>query len=218
MSSDEYDHLYKVVLVGDATVGKTHLLSRYIKGTLPKAPTATIGVEFATRTVPLAIGGTVKAQIWDTAGQERYRAITSAHYRRAVGALLVYDVTKPATFHSCVRWMDELRAQAEPDIVIMLVGNKVDLVEKDPTARQVLFDHASEFARQNQLIFSEASAVTSYNVKHIFEYLLQEIYNNKTKGRNMNTSVENTKGGGIHLASVNNVQQGCDGAQGCSAL
>ena len=87
---DDYDHLYKVVLVGDATVGKTHLLSRYIKGTLPKAPTATIGVEFATRTVPLAVGGTVKAQIWDTAGQERYRAITSAHYRRAVGALLVY--------------------------------------------------------------------------------------------------------------------------------
>lgn len=66
------DHLYKVVLVGDATVGKTHLLSRYVKGTLPKAPTATIGVEFATRTIPLSIGGTVKAQIWDTAGQERY--------------------------------------------------------------------------------------------------------------------------------------------------
>ena len=68
----EADFVYKIVLVGDATVGKTHLLSRYIKGSLPKAPTATIGVEFATRTVPLAVGGTVKAQIWDTAGQERF--------------------------------------------------------------------------------------------------------------------------------------------------
>jgi len=216
---DDYDHLYKVVLVGDATVGKTHLLSRYIKGTLPKAPTATIGVEFATRTVPLAVGGTVKAQIWDTAGQERYRAITSAHYRRAVGALLVYDVTKMATFQSCLRWMDELRGSAEPDIVIMLVGNKVDLVEKDPSARQVLFDAAAEFARTNNLFFSEASAVTSYNVKHIFEYLLQEIYNNRTKGRSsMTNAVENTTGGGIHLASTNaSASQSCDGSA-CSAL
>jgi len=107
ITNDEtYDHLYKVVLVGDATVGKTHLLSRYIKGTLPKAPTATIGVEFATRTVALDTGGTVKAQIWDTAGQERYRAITSAHYKRAVGALLTYDVTRQNTFQNCVKWMD----------------------------------------------------------------------------------------------------------------
>eukprot|EP00439_Symbiodinium_sp_Y106_P016801 s10677_g2.t1 len=133
---DGCDHLYKVVLVGDATVGKTHLLSRYVKGTLPKAPTATIGVEFATRTIPLAVGGTVKAQIWDTAGQERYRAITSSHYRRAVGALLVYDVTRNATFQNCLKWLEELRQNAEDNIIIMLVGNKLDLVEKDPTARQ----------------------------------------------------------------------------------
>jgi len=179
----EYNHLYKVVLVGDATVGKTHLLSRYVKGTLPKAPTATIGVEFATRIVPLAVGGTVKAQIWDTAGQERYRAITSSHYRRAVGALLVYDVTKQATFQNCMKWMEELRQNAEPDIVIMLVGNKADLAEKDPNVRQVYYDHAAEFARQHGLFFSEASAVTSHNVKHIFEHLLQEIYNESSKGK-----------------------------------
>merc|ERR1712150_189402 len=179
----EYDHLYKVVLVGDATVGKTHLLSRYIKGSLPKAPTATIGVEFATRTLELAEGGTIKAQLWDTAGQERYRAIPSAHYRRAVGALLVYDVTRQATFQNCMKWMEELRQSAEPNIVIMLVGNKVDLVEKDPGSRQVYYDAAAEFARQHMLLFSEASAVTSQNVKHIFEHLLQEIYNQSSKGK-----------------------------------
>jgi Rab family protein len=180
---DEYnsDHLYKIVSVGDATVGKTHLLSRYVKGTLPKAPTATIGVEFATRTIPLAIGGTVKAQIWDTAGQERYRAITSSHYRRAVGALLVYDVTRQATFQNCIKWLEELRQNAEPEIVIMLVGNKVDLVEKDPSARQVYYDAAAEFAKQHGLLFSESSAVTSYNVKFIFEHLLQEVYNQGSK-------------------------------------
>lgn len=208
-NEDDYDHLYKVVLVGDATVGKTHLLSRYIKGTLPKAPTATIGVEFATRTVPLAVGGTVKAQIWDTAGQERYRAITSAHYRRAVGALLVYDVTKQSTFQNCMKWMEELRQNAEPDIVIMLVGNKVDLVDKDSSARQVYYDAAAEFARQHGLFFSEASAVTSHNVKQIFEHLLQEIYNQSSKSgkKDMNEPT-----GGIQMAAGGASQQnnGCD--------
>lgn len=88
----------------------------------------TIGVEFATRNVTLPSGGTVKAQIWDTAGQERYKAITSAHYKRAIGALLVYDITKEQTFYSASKWMNDLREHAEPDIVIMLVGNKLDLV------------------------------------------------------------------------------------------
>merc|ERR1712039_1009835 len=120
-----------------------------------------------------AVGGTVKAQIWDTAGQERYRAITSSHYRRAVGALLVYDVTRQATFQNCLKWLEELRQNAEPDITIMLVGNKVDLVEKDASSRQVYYDSAAEWARQHDLLFVESSSVTSYNVKHAFEHLLQ---------------------------------------------
>lgn len=194
---DGCDHLYKVVLVGDATVGKTHLLSRYVKGTLPKAPTATIGVEFATRTIPLAVGGTVKAQIWDTAGQERYRAITSSHYRRAVGALLVYDVTRQASFQNCLKWLEELRQNAEPNIIIMLVGNKVDLTDKDPTARQVYYDSAVDFAKQHKLFFKEASAVTNYNVKPIFEHLLQEVYNQAAK--NTTKAPDRSERGGITI-------------------
>merc|ERR1712060_951049 len=125
-------------------------------------------------------------------GQERYRAITSSHYRRAVGALLVYDVTRQATFQNCLKWLEELRQNAEPNVVVMLVGNKVDLVEKDPSARQVLHDSAAEFARQHKLFFKEASAVTSYNVKLIFEHLLQEVYNQASKtGKN----AEREKGG-----------------------
>ncbi|OEH77991.1 Ras family domain-containing protein [Cyclospora cayetanensis] len=180
--SEVYDHLYKIILVGDATVGKTHLLSRYTRGTLPKTPKATIGVEFATRTVPLAVGGTVKAQIWDTAGQERYRSITSAHYRRAVGALLVYDVTRKKSFLNASKWLEELRQNAEPDIVVMMVGNKVDLCEKDPSLREVPYEVAARFAQSNGLFFSEASAVTSLNVKLVFEHLLQEIYNQRAEG------------------------------------
>ncbi|KFH11169.1 Rab11b, partial [Toxoplasma gondii MAS] len=120
--------------------------------------------------------------IWDTAGQERYRSITSAHYRRAVGALLVYDVTRKSTFLNASKWLEELRQNSEPDIVIMMVGNKLDLVEKDPTARDVPYELAAKFAQANGLYFSEASAVTAFNVKHIFEHLLQEIYNHRTQG------------------------------------
>jgi len=206
--NEDSDHLYKIVLVGDATVGKTHLLSRYIKGPLPKAPTATIGVEFATRTIPLAIGGTVKAQIWDTAGQERYKAITSAHYRQAVGALLVYDVTKQATFSNCIKWMEELRQNAEPNVCIVLVGNKVDLVEKDPGARQVSYDTAAEFARQHGLSFFESSAITSYNVKHILEHLMQRVYDLAADGK----LEVNENSGGIVIAPGASQKPGCDSA------
>eukprot|EP00420_Gonyaulax_spinifera_P026186 CAMPEP_0197898022 /NCGR_PEP_ID=MMETSP1439-20131203/43033_1 /TAXON_ID=66791 /ORGANISM="Gonyaulax spinifera, Strain CCMP409" /LENGTH=213 /DNA_ID=CAMNT_0043518703 /DNA_START=42 /DNA_END=683 /DNA_ORIENTATION=+ len=178
---EAYDHLYKVVLVGDATVGKTHLLSRYVKGALPRTPAATVGVEFGTRTVELPAGCTVKTQIWDTAGQERYRAITSAHYRKAAGALLVYDLTKQKSFQNCAKWLEELRQGAGPEIVIVLVGNKVDLAEGDPSAREVDFDVATEFARDHGLLFSESSAVTSLNVTYVFEQLLQEIYKQTTK-------------------------------------
>mmetsp|Transcript_55046 Transcript_55046/g.98160 ORF Transcript_55046/g.98160 Transcript_55046/m.98160 type:complete len:230 (-) Transcript_55046:186-875(-) len=174
---DDYDCLCKVVLVGDVSVGKTHLLSRYMKDALPKAPAATIGVEFATRTVRLPkSGANVKAQIWDTAGQERYRAITRAHYRRAAGAILVYDVTRQPTFRNCATWVQEVREGASPDAVIVLVGNKVDLVEQDPSSRQVYHDVAAEFARQHGLHFVEASALTGMNVPELFNDLLEEVY------------------------------------------
>ena len=191
---------HSVILVGEATVGKTHLLSRYIKGTLPKTPSATIGVEFATRTVPLAVGGTVRAQIWDTAGQERYRSITSAHYRRAVGALLVYDITKKDTFVKVSQWLEELRMNAEPDIVVMLVGNKVDLVDRDPSGREVLYETGVQFAQKHSLLFAETSAISDYNVKHCFEHLLQEIYNKRTRA----TVPRSSSQSGVQLASSAN--------------
>ncbi len=98
----------------------------------------------------------------------------------------VYDVTKLQTFQNCSKWMEELRQNAEPDISIILVGNKIDLVEKDPSCRQVNADAAAEWARQHDLLFAESSSVTSYNVKHVFENLLQEIYNRQSRVVNRN--------------------------------
>jgi Rab family protein len=208
-ADDDYNHLYKIVLVGDAGVGKTHLLNRYIKGTLPKNNVPTIGVEFATKTVTLGTGGKVKAQIWDTAGQERYRAITSAHYRRAVGALLVYDVTKDKTFESVTKWMEELKYHAEPDIVIMLVGNKVDLCDKNPGMRKVRKEEAQRFADEHKLLFEEASAVTSQNVNDVFEKLLQEIFETRNKKDSGYTA-----GGTSNGIKITKVRSGAPGEDG----
>ena len=172
---EEYEQLYKIVLVGETNVGKTHIVQRYIKNSLPKHPAATIGVEFATKVVHLDSGATVKAQIWDTAGQERYHAIVSAHYRRAVGALLVYDVTDRNSFSNLSRWTTELRAKAEPDIIIMLVGNKVDLVQKNPEARAISTEEAKNFADAEGLHWIETSAIASTRVDEAFTVLLEKI-------------------------------------------
>lgn len=168
---DEYDFLFKVVLIGDSGVGKSNLLSRFTRNEFCLESKSTIGVEFATRTIQVD-GKTIKAQIWDTAGQERYRAITSAYYRGAVGALLVYDITKNATFDNVKRWLRELRDHADSNIVIMLVGNKSDLNHM----RAVSIDDAQDFAEKEGLSFMETSALESTNVEKAFQSILTEIY------------------------------------------
>jgi Ras-related protein Rab-11A len=129
-------------------------------------------VEFATKTIKIDGKVIVKAQCWDTAGQERYRAITSAYYRGAVGALLVYDITKHETFANVERWLTELRDHADQNIVIMLVGNKSDLRH----LRAVTTEEATEFAEKHNLAFIETSALDATGVDTAFQQLLTEIY------------------------------------------
>jgi small GTP-binding protein len=168
---EEYDYLFKVVLIGDSGVGKSNLLSRFTRNDFNLESKSTIGVEFATRSVRID-GKTIKAQIWDTAGQERYRAITSAYYRGAVGALLVYDITKHPSYENVERWLKELRDHADMSIVIMLVGNKSDLRH----LRAVPADEARSFAERNSLSFIETSALDSTNVEEAFIQILTSIY------------------------------------------
>ncbi|XP_034030107.1 RAB11a, member RAS oncogene family, like [Thalassophryne amazonica] len=169
---DEYDYLFKVVLIGDSGVGKSNLLSRFTRNEFNLESKSTIGVEFATRSIQVE-GKTIKAQIWDTAGQERYRAITSAYYRGAVGALLVYDIAKHLTYENADRWLKELKDHADSNIVIMLVGNKSDLRH----LRAVPTDEARAFAEKNGLSFLETSALDSTNVEQAFHTILTAIYN-----------------------------------------
>ncbi|KAH8509983.1 hypothetical protein Peur_014688 [Populus x canadensis] len=170
-ADEEYDYLFKVVLIGDSGVGKSNLLSRFTRNEFCLESKSTIGVEFATRTLQVE-GRTVKAQIWDTAGQERYRAITSAYYRGALGALLVYDVTKPTTFENVSRWLKELRDHADSNIVIMLIGNKTDLKH----LRAVATEDAQSYAEKEGLAFIETSALEATNVEKAFQTILSEIY------------------------------------------
>ncbi|KAF5832756.1 ras-related protein YPTC6 [Dunaliella salina] len=168
---DDYDYLFKVVLIGDSGVGKSNLLSRFTRNEFCLESKSTIGVEFATRSIQVD-GKTIKAQIWDTAGQERYRAITSAYYRGAVGALLVYDITKDVTFQNVERWLKELRDHADSNIVISLVGNKSDLKH----LRSVSTEDAQSFCEKEGLSFIETSALDSTNVEKAFQHILTDIY------------------------------------------
>ncbi|CAM9422920.1 unnamed protein product [Ectocarpus fasciculatus] len=168
---EEYDYLFKVVLIGDSGVGKSNLLSRFTRNEFNLESKTTIGVEFATKSIQVD-AKTIKAQIWDTAGQERYRAITSAYYRGAVGALLVYDISKHVTFENVERWLKELRDHAEPNIVVMLVGNKSDLRHR----RAVPTEDAMLFAENNNLAFIETSALDATGVEEAFRQILSEIY------------------------------------------
>ncbi|CAA0827124.1 Ras-related protein RABA4c [Striga hermonthica] len=169
--TNKIDYVFKIVLIGDSAVGKSQLLARFSRNEFSLDSKATIGVEFQTRTVAID-QKTIKAQIWDTAGQERYRAVTSAYYRGAVGAMLVYDVTKQQTFDHVARWLDELRGHADKNIVIMLVGNKTDL----ENLRKVSTEGAKDFAQGENLFFMETSALESTNVEPAFLTVLTEIY------------------------------------------
>ncbi|KAH7679686.1 Small GTPase superfamily ARF/SAR type protein [Dioscorea alata] len=170
--AERIDFVFKVVLIGDAAVGKSQILARFARNEFTIDSKATIGVEFQTRTVVID-HKSVKAQIWDTAGQERYRAVTSAYYRGAVGAMLVYDITKRQSFDHIARWLEELRGHADKNIVIMLVGNKSDLEEQ----RAVPMEDAKEFAQREGLFFLETSALQATNVETAFITVLTEIFN-----------------------------------------
>ncbi|BAB90506.1 putative GTP-binding protein Rab11b [Oryza sativa Japonica Group] len=170
-AEEEYDYLFKVVLIGDSGVGKSNLLSRFARDEFSLETRSTIGVEFATKTVRVD-DRLVKAQIWDTAGQERYRAITSAYYRGAVGALVVYDVTRRITFENAERWLKELRDHTDANIVVMLVGNKADLRH----LRAVPAEDARAFAEAHGTFSMETSALEATNVEGAFTEVLAQIY------------------------------------------
>jgi len=174
----EYDHLFKIVIVGDSGTGKSCLLLRFTDGNYSDVYISTIGVDFKFRNLRMN-GKNIKLQIWDTAGQERFRNITSSFYRGAHGIVLVYDVTNKESFDNVTSWLADIeRHHGYPDTAnentrpcIILVGNKNDL-----GARKVVsVEMAQKVAEKNDLLFIEASAKESSNVETAFINLVSDI-------------------------------------------
>ncbi|XP_076007837.1 ras-related protein Rab-5C-like [Genypterus blacodes] len=156
-------YLTKLVLVGEAAVGKSSLVLRFVKGQYSENHQSTIGAAFLTQTVCLE-DATVKFEIWDTAGQERYHSLAPMYFRGAQAAIVVYDITNTETLARAKNSVLELRQQASPNIVIALAGNKADMANE----RAVDLQEAQAYADDNNLLFMETSAKTAMNVKEIF--------------------------------------------------
>jgi small GTP-binding protein len=171
----EYDYLFKLILVGDSYVGKTNILSKYIKNEFNQNTKSTVGVEFGTKILKIE-DKIIKAQIWDTAGQERYKSITSTYYKGAKGAFIVYDITNRLSFESVDKWIQDLNLNSDKNITLLLIGNKIDLEDK----RDVTKEEGEEKAKSFGLAFLETSALTGENIDKVFDHMLKEVYNKIT--------------------------------------
>ena len=172
-NEDLYDHVVKIVLIGDSSVGKTNILSRYNKNEFISDSNPTLGVAFATKLL-ISNNKRIRLQIWDTAGQEKYKSITNSYYINAKGALIVYDITKKSSYINLERWVNDIRELAGKDVNLIIVGNKSDLSE----SREVEFEEAVKKAKLLKADYIETSAKDNININQTFEELVNSVYNN----------------------------------------
>mmetsp|Transcript_24419 Transcript_24419/g.22191 ORF Transcript_24419/g.22191 Transcript_24419/m.22191 type:complete len:206 (-) Transcript_24419:21-638(-) len=172
-----YAYLFKYIIIGDTGVGKSCLLLQFTDKRFQPVHDLTIGVEFGARLVTID-HQQIKLQIWDTAGQESFRSITRSYYRDAAGALLVYDITRRESFNHLGRWLEEARQNGNPNMTIMLIGNKSDLEHR----RAVSTKEGEVFAQQHGLIFLETSAKSASNVELAFIKTAENIYEKIKEG------------------------------------
>lgn len=166
----EYDYMFKILLIGDTNVGKSCLLLRFADDTYTGSFISTIVVDFKIRTIEVE-HKIIKLQIWDTAGQERFRTITSSYYRGAHGIIVVYDVTDKESFNHVPEWLNEIDKYACENVHKLLFGNKSDLTAK----RVVSTEQGKEFAESQGIEFLETSAKEATNVEQAFLTLATQI-------------------------------------------
>ncbi|XP_077522171.1 ras-related protein Rab-1A-like isoform X2 [Amblyomma americanum] len=166
----QYDYLFKIVLIGDAGVGKSCLVRRFAEDTFIEGYKLTVGVDFKIKTIKLH-GKTIKLQIWDTAGEERFYSITSCFYRGAHGIIVVYDVTNQKSFESVHKWFSEVDRNASVHVSKLLVGSKNDLTSD----KVVNYNTAKKLADQMGIAFLETSSKDAVNVQQAFLSLASDI-------------------------------------------
>jgi len=154
---------YKLVFLGDQSVGKTSIITRFMYDKFDNTYQATIGIDFLSKTMYLE-DRTVRLQLWDTAGQERFRSLIPSYIRDSSVAVVVYDVSNRASFLNTARWVEEVRTERGSDVIIVLVGNKTDMVDK----RQVSIEEGDTKAREFGVLFIETSAKAGFNIKALF--------------------------------------------------
>ncbi|XP_066537594.1 RAB39B, member RAS oncogene family b [Hoplias malabaricus] len=164
---------FRLIVIGDSTVGKSCLIRRFTEGRFAQVSDPTVGVDFFSRLVEIEPGKRIKLQIWDTAGQERFRSITRAYYRNSVGGLLLFDITNRHSFQNVHEWLEEARSHVQPhSIVFLLVGHKCDL----DTQRQVTRQEAEKLAAAYNMRYVETSARDAINVERAFTELTRDIF------------------------------------------
>jgi len=201
----DYDMIFKLILIGDSAVGKTNILSKFLEDRFDKDSKATVGVEFGTKNFEID-NLIVKAQIWDTAGQERYRSITSAYYKGAKGCLIVYDITRKATFESVDRWIADVKGSSDNKLSIILLGNKCD----DENERKVSREEGEEKAKYHNVAFLETSALNGTNIEKAFQELINDVYHNN-KGdfkKDVNLLLDDK---GMDISEPKKEEKGCCG-------
>uniref|UniRef100_H2L6B1 Ras-related protein Rab-35 n=3 Tax=Oryzias TaxID=8089 RepID=H2L6B1_ORYLA len=177
MAGKDYNHLFKLLIIGDSNVGKSSLLLRFADQSFSGNYITTIGVDFKIRTVDIN-GERVKLQIWDTAGQERFRTITSTYYRNTHGVIIVYDVTKPESFVNVKRWLSEISQNCD-NVCKILVGNK----NEDPTKKKVETQDAVRFGESVGVRVFETSAKANINVEEMFMAFTHMVLNAKKQSQ-----------------------------------
>jgi len=170
------DYIVKVILVGDSSVGKSNLMKRWSSDEFDLESRATIGLELIVKN-SVVKGKVFNIQLWDTAGHERFKSLTTSYYRGCHGVFLVYDVTSHGSFVSVRTWLEEIRRVAPPETAIILIGNKMDL----ENLREITEEEGELYAKTNNLLFIETSALKCTNVDKAFNIVIEEIYNRSPK-------------------------------------
>ena len=180
------DCVYKVLLLGDTTVGKTCFLMKYTDKTFQEGHISTIGLDYRLKSMVLKSGKNIKLQIWDTAGQDRFRAITKNYYKGANGIILIYDVTSQKTFDNVKNWVTQIREEASQNVIVYLCGNKIDQKE----FRVINNEEGIKMAQEFGFPFYETSAKEGININETFEDLVEKIDSVYSK---LDTKIKKTK-------------------------
>ncbi|XP_018921582.1 ras-related protein Rab-3D-like isoform X1 [Cyprinus carpio] len=187
-ADQNFDYMFKILIIGNSSVGKTSFLFRYADDSFTSAFVSTVGIDFKVKTV-FRNNKRIKLQIWDTAGQERYRTITTAYYRGAMGFLLMYDITNQDSFNAVQDWATQIKTYSWDNAQVILVGNKCDL-EDD---RLIPTEDSQRLARELGFQFFEASAKDNINVKQVFECLVDVICEKMNESMEGDGQVSNHK-------------------------